>query len=94
MTPFQISLNHVFILSVLLDCKPTEEFHCSAVVMLTLANSQFKFVAFIFTASRPCTFTKHFESVSSFVTAVEILFLASLIVFYLKRQVKRLHQTS
>lgn len=49
MTPFQISLNHVFILSVLLDYKPTEEFHCSAVVMLTLAhylaNSQFKFVA-------------------------------------------------
>lgn len=49
MTPFQISLNHVFILSILLDCKPTVEFHCPAVVTLTLthylAHSQFKFVA-------------------------------------------------
>lgn len=49
MIPFQISLNHIFILSVLLDCKPIGEFHCPAVVMLTLAhylaNSQFKFVA-------------------------------------------------
>ena len=49
MTPFQISLNHVFILSVLLDCKPTGEFHCPAVVMVALvhylANSQLKFVA-------------------------------------------------
>jgi len=48
-TPFQINLNHVFVLLVLLDCEPTGEFHCPAAVMFARAyyraNSQFMFVA-------------------------------------------------
>lgn len=44
MTQFQINLGHIFVLSVLLDCEGTGEFHCPAVILFSLApyfeNSQ------------------------------------------------------